>query len=97
MKGKKFDAHEQHFKEKELKLNKEMNHIKEKCTEINNENIELIKENEKLKNDNLDIKAKYEKLMEYSKLSDEEIKEALQRDKSLNQLTTMINMMPMIL
>lgn len=91
MKGKKFDAHEKHFKKKEIKLNREMNYLRERCTEVNNRNMQLVKKNEQLKKENLDIKVKYEKLLEYSKLSNEEIeeiKESLQRDKSVNQLLT---------
>ena len=94
MKSKKFDAHEKHFKEKEIKLNREMNYLKEKCTEVTKQNMLLIKDNEQLNKENSDIRLKYEKLLEYSKLSDEDIKEALQRDKSINQLSTLFNMMP---
>jgi hypothetical protein len=94
MKGKKFDAHEKHFKEKEIKLNREINYIRGRLDEVHNQNIQLTNENKQLKKDNLNIKLKYEKLLEYSKLSDEEIKEALKSDKSLNQLSTLFSMMP---
>lgn len=96
MKGKKFDAHEKHFKEKEIKLNREMNYLRDRCTEINNKNMQLVKENEQLKKESLDVKVKYEKLLEYSKLSDEEIKKAIHRDKSVNQLSILFNMIPSI-
>lgn len=97
MNGKKFDAHEKHFRKKEIKLNREMNCLRERYTEVINQNMQLVNENEQLKQENLDIKAKYEKLLEYSKLSDEKIKEALQRDKSVNQLSTLFDMMPKFL
>jgi len=97
MKGKKFDAHEKHFKKKEIELNRKINYLREKYTEINNQNIKLVKENEELEKENLDIKAKYEKLLEYSKLSDEEIKEAIQRDKSVNQISAFLSIMPKFL
>ena len=90
MKGKKFNAHEKHFKEKEIKLSKERNRIIEIGKEINNQNVVLSKENEILKKEKLDITLKYEKLLEYSELTDTEVKEALKRDKSMNEFSSML-------
>lgn len=91
MKGKKFDAHEKHFKEKEIKLNREMNCLREKYTEFAHQNMELVSKNQQLERENSDIKEKYEKLLEYSKLSDEEIKAAIKSNESLNQLSTLLS------
>ena len=93
MKGKKFDAHEKHFKEKEIKLRKETNRINEIGMQINNQNIALAKENTKLKNENLNIALKYEKLLEYSELTDTEVKEALKRDKAMNEFSSILKIM----
>lgn len=94
MKGKKFDAHEKHFKKKEIKLNKEINYLRNRYQEVCKENLDLIIKSEQLIKENIDIKEKYERLLEYSKLSDEEIMGALQRDKSVNQLTALFNVIP---
>lgn len=94
MKGKRFDAHEKHFKKKEAKLIKDINYLKEKYHEICKANMDLEMKNELLEDRNISIKAKYEKLLEYSKLTDEEITEALLRDKSINQLSALFEVIP---
>ena len=93
MKGKKFDAHEKHFKEKERKLNKEMKQRRDEYTELAIKHNDLTIENEKLKSENSDIKSKYEKLLELSKLSDGDIKEAINNARSLNHISTIIKSM----
>ena len=91
--GKKFDAHEKHFKEKEIKYNREIKHLHERTTEINTRNLQLEKENEQLNKENLNVNAKYEKLLEYSKLTDIEVKEALKMDKSAIEFSSMLKVM----
>lgn len=93
MKGKKFNAAEKHFQEKELKYRKEINHLRSVYSELCNVNLQLAKENDSLKKENLDIKLKYEKLLEYSKLSESDIKIAIEGDKAKGQLTGMFNML----
>jgi hypothetical protein len=92
MRGKKFNAAEKHFKEKELELRKEMKRYIDFADEIKVANSLLFKENEKLKIENTEIKMKYEQLLEYSKLSEDDIQRALKRDKSLEQVNSLINM-----
>jgi len=91
MKGKKFDAHEKHFKAKEDKLNKRIKFLERRYQEVCKESLYYSMENEELIKENTDIKVKYERLLEYSKLTDIEIKEALKRDKSVNQLAVALN------
>ena len=90
MKGKKFNAAEKHFQEKEILLRRELNKYKEWFIETNNVNNQLIKENEQLKR-NADIITKYNKLLEYSKLSEDDIMRALKKDKALEQISGLIN------
>ena len=92
MRGKKFDAHEKHFKEKEIKLNKQIKHTEEVSYNLYQNNQKLIKENNNLIKENLEIKEKYEKLLEVSKLSDKETKELLQFNKSVNQMSSFLNL-----
>jgi len=47
MKGKKFDAHEKHFKEKEIKLNKEINRLRDMVSDFGNTNMRLHEDNRK--------------------------------------------------
>ena len=68
-----------------------MNKYKEWFIETNNVNNQLIKENEQLKKENADITAKYNKLLEYSKLSEDDIMRALKKDKALEQISGLIN------
>ncbi|HHX67023.1 MAG TPA: hypothetical protein GX708_03080 [Gallicola sp.] len=68
-----------------------MNKYKEWFIETNNVNNQLIKENEQFKKENADITAKYNKLLEYSKLSEDDIMRALKKDKALEQISGIIN------
>lgn len=90
MKGKKFDAHEKHFKEKEIKYKRNINKMIERTNEINIQNMLLTEQNQQLKKENLDVKTKYEKLLEYSKLTDNEIKQTLQFNKSANEFNSIL-------
>jgi glutamate synthase domain-containing protein 3 len=94
MKSKKFDAAEKHFKEKELKFqqrnNKLLNQIKELkeiVMQLSSLNSQLVKENETLKNENNSINMKYQKVLEYSNLSEDDIKKALERDRVMNNFS----------
>ena len=87
MKGKKFDAAEKHFQEKEVKLRQEMREIKEQDSLIGDRNIQLIEINEKLEKENADIKEKLQKLLEYSKLTENDITTALHKDEMLTKFS----------
>lgn len=91
MKGKKFDAHRKHFEEKEIALRQETRRNVEFAEKLLEENNNLLKENNRLIEENTEIKMKYEKLLEYSKLSEEDIQKALKRDKSLEQVSNLMN------
>lgn len=96
MKGKKFNAHERHFKEKELKLKKEIKHLKDLHQDIYSENRVLLLQNEKLEKDNMELKIKYEKLLKYSKLSDDDMIKALERDESVNRISSVLGLYGMV-
>ncbi|KLU61858.1 hypothetical protein CEB3_c17760 [Peptococcaceae bacterium CEB3] len=89
MKGKKFTAAEKHFQEKEVKIRQEMKRYTERIMELIDVNHQLSKENEVLKSLNAEIKEKYEKLLEYSRLEETDIVNALERDKNLSLLSGM--------
>jgi predicted nuclease with TOPRIM domain len=93
LKSKKFDAAEKHFYEKELKLKQQVKHYEERDGILINENERLSKENRKLQTEVSELKDKYNKLLEYSKLSDVDIKNALKRDQSVNNLSTFMDIM----
>ena len=90
MKGKKFDAHEKHFKEKEIKFNKEIKNLVDQNHDLNITNWKLIDNCESLQKDLLEITTKYEKLLEYSKLTDVEIKQAILNDKTAMDINYMM-------
>ena len=91
MKGKKFDAAEKHFLKKEVKY-------KQIISEHSQHNRALWKVNEQLKSEKYDmekelglLKEKYNKLLEYSKLSDDDIMNALKRNKAMTQMAQMLS------
>ena len=94
MKGKKFDAHEKHFKEKEIKLNKDNNEVKKRWADAIDQNMELSKENAKLKKENLELFEKYEETLKYSKLTDEEINESIKSYKAMNNVSSLFKLFP---
>jgi predicted nuclease with TOPRIM domain len=97
LKGKKFDAAEKHFQEKELKLRREMRQIAERMTEVSSINSQFAAKNKVLEKENAEIKERYRKLLEYSKLSESDITAALKRDKAVTQLAGLVDGMPFII
>ena len=93
LKGKRFDAAEKHFHEKEVKIRQEIRQYIEWMAEVNSVNSQLTKENEQLKKENADLKEKFEKLLEHSKLSESDITTALYKDKALTKLSDMMGAM----
>lgn len=93
-KGKKFDAAEKHFKEKERRLNHlidvHSNAAKEAYAQID----KLKAENEALKKEMEDVKAINEQLKQLHNLSDDDIKALLQRAHSLNTFSEMLDIIP---
>lgn len=90
MKGKKFTAAEKHFREKEVKMRQEVRQYKEWFEEVCSVNSHLAKENEQLKKENADIKEKLQKLLEYSKLTENDITTALHKDEMLTKFSGLL-------
>jgi predicted nuclease with TOPRIM domain len=91
MKGKKFNAAEKHFQEKEIKMRQETTFYKNRMKDLEISNTLLIEKNKQLTKENVDIKSKYDKLLEYAKLSEIDIMTALRKDKTIEQLGTLMN------
>ena len=86
MTGKKFSASEKHFQEKELRLRREINRLELVVGELIHKNVEITEDNKRLLKENTIITAKYNQLLEYSKLSDEDMKQAVKRDIAVASL-----------
>ena len=93
LKGKKFTAAEKHFQDKEVALRQEMRKTIEWSEEIINVNNQLYKENRQLKKDFDELKEKYSKLLEYSNMTEEDIKTALHKDKVMDQFGSLMGVM----
>lgn len=93
MKGKKFDAHEKHFKAKEDKLNKQIKFLEQRYQEVCKEHFDEYTKNIQLVEEITKLKEKHERLLEYSKLTDEDIEEAIKRDKAVNKFVGMFDVM----
>ena len=87
-KGKKFNAAEKYFNEKELKLKKEIKTMDMKLEYLISEYNKLESEHINLKKENLELNTQIEKLLEYSKLDRNEIKKVCQKDIQLVSLLT---------
>jgi len=92
-KGKKFTAAEKHFQDKEVTLRQEMRKTIEWSEEIINVNNQLTKENKQMKKDFDELKEKYSKLLEYSNMTEEDIKTALRKDKGMDQFGSLMGVM----
>jgi len=80
-KGKKFNAAEKYFHEKEIKYQKQ---IKQKCetiVQMNDLQSELIHEKQELQTENEQLKEWIERLLKYTELTKEDIQKACEQDK----------------
>lgn len=93
-KGKKFDAAQKHFMEREQRFNREVSYLKT----LNKEYFEKIKLLEDqiitLQNENNQLKEWIERLLNYTELSKEDIKKICEADKekasSMNAIASLI-------
>lgn len=93
-KGKKFDAAEKHFKEKERKL-KHLIDVHSNAAKEAYAQIDALKaENEALKKEMEEVKSINEQLKQLHNLSDDDIKALLQRSRSLNTFSEMMHTIP---
>ena len=90
-KGKKFNAAERHFHEKEIKLKRIMQELESSTKKANKIANELQKENEKLKAENDELKAQNQKLMELHQLNEEDIQAILKQAYFKQKLNSLIN------
>jgi len=93
MKGKKFDAAEKHFEKKRLELERKVKTYKEWAQEKKVENDELHDKLHILEAENEQLKKENERLLQLTELSKEDIKLMCEKDKSMNQVATLIDTM----
>lgn len=93
MKGKKFNAAEKHFQQREVKIRQELREMKEWYEDVCNVNSQLIKENTALRHELSELLDRYNKALEYSKLSESQILNAIKKDNSIVSLTEILSTM----
>lgn len=93
MKGKKFNAAEKHFQQREVKIRQELREMKEWYEDVCNVNSQLIKENTALGHELSELLDRYNKALEYSKLSESQILNAIKKDNSIVSLTEILSTM----
>ncbi len=93
MKGKKFNAAEKHFLQKEVKIRQELREMKEWYEDICNVNSQLVEENNALRHELSELLDRYNKALEYSKLSESQILNAIKKDNSIVSLTEILSTM----
>lgn len=85
-KGKKFDAAEKHFYEKEQKLRQRIKFLDGVINQMNEEWDKLQKENKQLKLNNEKLAEANSQLMKIQNLSEEDVQELLAHTKHLNKV-----------
>lgn len=85
-KGKKFDAAEKHFYEKEQKLRQRIKFLDGVINQMNEERNILQKANKQLKLDNEKLAEANSQLMKIQNLSEEDVQELLAHTKHLNKV-----------
>lgn len=86
MNSKKFNAAEKHFEKKRVELTKQIDHYKQWAQSVINENRELKQTIYELENENIHLKEHIERLLAYTELSQDDIKNACEKDKHLSDL-----------
>jgi chemotaxis regulatin CheY-phosphate phosphatase CheZ len=92
-KGKKFDAAQKHFQEKEIKLNRKMREYEASAKEALKKANAVQKENDRLRQENEALKLANKELMELHNLSDADIKALVERAHHLRSFAQLMNVM----
>lgn len=92
-KGKKFDAAQKHFQEKEIKLNRKMREYEASAKEALEKANAVQKENDRLRQENEALKLANKELMELHNLSDADIKVLVERAHHLRSFAQLMNVM----
>lgn len=92
-KGKKFDAAQKHFQEKEIKLNRKMREYEASTKEALEKANAVQKENDRLRQENEALKLANKELMELHNLSDADIKALVERAHHLRSFAQLMNVM----
>ncbi|MDD3172193.1 MAG: hypothetical protein PHF63_00765 [Herbinix sp.] len=90
MKGKKFDAAEKHFMEKEARLKKQINSLEARNSELRAALVEKTSENNSLSTKNAELEDWIERLLIYTELNREDIKRICQEDKRKGENINMV-------
>ncbi len=92
-KGKKFTAAEKHFNEKLEKINRETKALKEENRKLRERNEYLEKRNSVLSLSIGNLVEDNKKLMEYSNMTDEDLQNAKERDRTLANVDSISRIM----
>jgi len=87
----KLTAKEKHLQDKIVKLQKDNNILEDKFKECNVENRKIKLDNIKLQKENQQQKEWIERLLQYTELSEKDIKIACEKDKNLSQMFGLFN------
>lgn len=91
MKGKKFNAAERHFKDKEVVMRKELRTAKEWLAEVCNVNSQLLEENKALRHELTMLMERHNKLLECSRISDSQLTTVIKAGQYTSVLTELFN------
>ncbi|OQB15745.1 MAG: hypothetical protein BWY15_00458 [Firmicutes bacterium ADurb.Bin193] len=91
MKGKKFDAAEKHFEKKRVAMQRAIDIHRAASAEITRENRALKAELYTLQAENQQLKDHIERLLEYTELTEADIKKACEKDKAMVDMLKMFN------
>lgn len=96
-KGKKFNAAEKHFIEKEIKYQSQIKSLTTTIQGIKSSQAELLHKNQVLTDENTQLKDWVERLLQYTELSEADIKAVCEQDKhrgeAITQFMGMVNML----
>lgn len=91
MKGKNFTAAEKHFMKKQGQYESEIKRLKKTIVSLNSSLEEANKEKEKLFIENVQIKEWIDRLLSYTELSQDDIRNACEKDKEMAGIMKMFN------
>ena len=93
MNSKNFTAAEKHFAKKQEQYERQIKSMRSTIVEQNATLTELSNNNQKLKVENAQLKDWVDRLLEYTELSEADIKAACEKDKKLAELCGMFGLM----